>query len=114
MMAVQADILFEGLFHCAYSKEWKLVEIDLSSFINGNFAAATCLISFGALIGKVGMNVLCPLMLFEVGFYALNKQVVAAHFNMADIGGTVDNHQHRAGTYSLLCMDICDVKDVLL
>jgi len=96
MMAVQADILFEGLFKCAYSNEWKVIEIDLSSFINGNFAAATCLISFGALIGKVGMNVLCPLMLFEVGFYALNKQVVAAHFNMADIGGTVEIHMFGA------------------
>jgi len=109
MLAVQASILFEGFFACVYSKEWKLVEIDLTSFINGNFAAATCLISFGALIGKCGMNVLLPLALFEVFFYSLNKKVVAQHLNLADIGGTIEIHMFGA-YFGLAASAVLDYK----
>jgi len=96
MLAVQMDIFAEGFFTCLYSGEWAKINMDISALVSGNFAAAACLISFGALIGKCGMHVLAPLMILETIFYSLNKKVILAAIGLEDIGGTVIIHMFGA------------------
>jgi ammonium transporter Rh len=96
MICVQTDIFAEGFFGCLYSGEWAKIKLDLGSLINGNFAAAACLISFGAIIGKAGMQCMAPLFVLETIFYALNKKIILESIGLVDIGGTVKIHMFGA------------------
>ena len=81
MLSVQTDILAEvlpinfrcldcaskqGFFKCVYDGEWSTLHLSLMDLVLGNCAAAACLISFGGLIGKAGMQCLAPFMILEV------------------------------------------------
>lgn len=96
MLCVQTSILAEGFFACLYNHEWVSIKLSLMSIINGNFAAAACLISFGAIIGKAGMNCMAPLFVLETIWYAFNKQVVLRAIGTEDIGGTIIIHMFGA------------------
>jgi ammonium transporter Rh len=66
------------------------IPIDLTALIDGDFAVATFLISFGGLIGKVGPQQLLVLILFETFFYCANKQLLLIRLlDVADAGGTI-------------------------
>jgi len=92
MLAVQADVLFEHFFYNALSGETTPVSFDIVTIVRGDLAAATCLISFGALVGKCGMNKLIIVMLFEVVFYTLNKELIFGHLHAKDLAGTLQIH----------------------
>ena len=94
-LTVQWSIIVEGIFLVlsdadAHSFPMRISFLEL---IDGNFAAATVLISFGALIGKVGPTQVVALALFEVVVYAANKRFLMIELiGLADIGGTVVIH----------------------
>ncbi len=65
----------------------------MTSLIDGNFAAAALLITFGALIGKAGPLQLLLLALLEVIVYNANLHLLLkGAFGIADIGGTIIIH----------------------
>jgi hypothetical protein len=69
------------------------VSLSFLHLIDGNFAAAAILISFGALIGKVGPVQVVVMVLLEVVFYSFNKHVLLLDaIGIADLGGTVIIH----------------------
>ena len=55
--------------------------------IEGDFAAAAVLISFGAILGKVNSMQLLVMSTLEIFFYALNYQIGAVKFGAVDMGG---------------------------
>ena len=55
-------------------------EIHLPALINGLFAAAALLISFGAVIGKVSPSQLIYMAMFEIVFYTFNKVIMLNHY----------------------------------
>lgn len=94
-LVVQWSIVVEGIFLVlsdtdAHSFPMKISFLEL---IDGNFAAAAVLISFGALIGKVGPTQVLALAMLEVVVYAANKRFLMMELiGIADIGGTVVIH----------------------
>jgi len=96
MLSVQMDILAEGFFQCVYDGEFATLHLSLNDIILGNCAAAACLISFGGLIGKAGMQCLAPFMLLETIFYAFSCQVISRYIGIADMGGTIKIHMFGA------------------
>lgn len=70
----------------------KKIQIDLTALLNGNFAAATALISFGALIGKIGLARMAFLAILEVPFFCLNRYFILPSIGATDIGGTIIIH----------------------
>jgi ammonium transporter Rh len=62
-----------------------------------SFAVASCLIAFGAVIGRVGPYQLFIMSLIQVFGYSLNEEIVYKKpFNVIDYGGSMSIHTFGA------------------
>ena len=69
------------------------LKIGLDTIIDGEFFAATVLISFGAVIGRASPLQLVVMCLGESIFYAINKVVfIFGTLNTEDVGGSLSIH----------------------
>eukprot|EP00440_Ansanella_granifera_P043749 gb/GFBE01047409.1/.p1 GENE.gb/GFBE01047409.1/~~gb/GFBE01047409.1/.p1 ORF type:complete len:433 (+),score=110.12 gb/GFBE01047409.1/:1-1299(+) len=69
------------------------MKLDFMDILNGNFAVAAVLISFGGLIGKVSPSQLLVLTLVELFCYCANKVFFLTNMlAIADCGGTIIIH----------------------
>lgn len=92
-LGVQVDLIMEPI--CANG--WVPFKLDIMALVNGNFAAAACLISFGGIIGKVNPTQLLMLTCLEVTFYCINKQLILIRWlQIVDCGGTIIIHMFGA------------------
>ena len=66
--AIQHVILFNGFWTLAF-KGFDQINLDIKSLIQGDFGAATVLISFGAVLGKFNPAQLLVLTTIEMIFY---------------------------------------------
>jgi len=71
--------------------------LKLSTFIDGEFAAATLLISYGAVIGRASPVQLVVMALGQSFFYAFNKVVICLGlWGAEDVGGSMTIHMFGA------------------
>jgi len=93
-VCVLCSILLDSFFAQLYAgKGFHAISLSMTSLIDGNFAAAALLITFGALIGKAGPLQLLLLALLEVIVYNANLHLLLkGAFGIADIGGTIIIH----------------------
>merc|ERR1719502_2050758 len=69
------------------------IKLDFMDLLNGNFAVAAVLISFGGLIGKIGPTQVLVVTLLELVFYCANKVFFLTNMlSIADCGGTIIIH----------------------
>lgn len=73
-----------------------LVLIDIKTLITSDFAAATVLISFCVVLGKVSRFQIFLIGIFEVIFYALNENIVYHKLYITDVGGSIPIHVFAA------------------
>jgi len=73
---IQWGILSQSFFHQLFAGETlTMINISLDSLIWGLFAAATAMITYGALLGKCTLQQLLWLTFWEMGFWGLNVAI---------------------------------------
>lgn len=71
--------------------------LAVSSFIDGEFSAATLLISYGAVIGRASPVQLVIMAICQSFFYAFNKVIIVLGLMAAeDVGGSITIHMFGA------------------
>ena len=96
-LTLQWYILVSGFWHAVLTDNWHhKIQVNINSFINGDFAAASILICFGALLGKVSFNQMTLIALVQLVFYTLNETLALMWFKIADIGGSMLIHTFGA------------------
>merc|ERR1719390_549975 len=79
------------------------IVVDLYAILNGNFAVAAVLISFGGLIGKISPTQCVVLTVIELTCYCANKVYFLTNMlAIADCGGTIIIHLSGA-YFGLAC-----------
>ena len=66
------------------------------SLVTSEFAAATVLITYGAVLGKVSRLQLLVIGVLEVVFYAINELIAVEFLKYADAGGSIIIHTFGA------------------
>lgn len=68
----------------------------LTSLVGAEFAAATVLITYGAVLGKVSRLQLLVIGILEVVFYGINELVAIEFLKFSDAGGSILIHTFGA------------------
>ncbi|XP_062922159.1 ammonium transporter Rh type C-like 2 [Mobula hypostoma] len=89
--SIQWALLMQGWFHSLDYSDGK-IKIGVESLINADFCAASVLISFGAVLGKVSPVQLLIMALFEVTLYAVNEYIILSLLGARDAGGSMVIH----------------------
>jgi ammonium transporter Rh len=95
--SVQWGILSVGLWHRVFEDQWSKIDLNIVYLIEGDFAAAAVLISFGAVLGKVNSFQLLMMATIEVIFYGLNAGLGQKTLHAIDMGGSM--YVHTFGAY---------------
>ena len=66
------------------------------SLVTSEFAAATVLITYGAVLGKVSRLQLLVIGILEVVFYAINELIAIEFLKYSDAGGSIIIHSFGA------------------
>lgn len=108
--AVQLAILCKGFWHNVHVGHWHKTSISLSSFVSADFGAATVMITFGALLGKVDAIQMLQITVIEVVVWTLNEFLVVHYIKAADIGGSIVVHLFGAifGLAASCALGNCD------
>jgi ammonium transporter Rh len=95
VICIQWNILTSGthgFWHCVYHDTWKRVPIVMDLLIESDFAAACCLISMGAVLGKTNAVQLVVMAVFELVFFNANLALCFSWLKVADQGGSIVVH----------------------
>jgi len=91
--AFQYTFFFNGLWHDIYYDSWgNNVSLSLIAFVEAAYGAATVLVTFGAVLGKVSPFELLILAIFEGLFYCLNYYINIRVLEASDPGGGMTIH----------------------
>ena len=95
VICIQWNILTSGthgFWYCVYHDTWKRVPIVMDLLIESDFAAACCLISMGAVLGKTNAVQLVVMAVFELVFFNANLALCFSWLKVADQGGSIVVH----------------------
>uniref|UniRef100_A0A8D0A357 Rh family C glycoprotein n=1 Tax=Sander lucioperca TaxID=283035 RepID=A0A8D0A357_SANLU len=97
---IQWALLMQGWFH-SLDAEGK-IRIGVENLINADFCVASCLIAYGAVLGKVSNVQLLVLTLFGVTLFAVDEYIIVSVIHARDAGGSMSIHTF--GAYYGLCI----------
>jgi ammonium transporter Rh len=94
VISMQLNLFMEPLARHLYGSDVEYpLELNVASLIDGEFSAATLLISYGVVIGRASPTQLLTMAFFQSIFYAINKaMIVFGALGAEDVGGTITIH----------------------
>eukprot|EP00743_Colponemidia_sp_Colp-15_P001599 GILK01001746.1.p1 GENE.GILK01001746.1~~GILK01001746.1.p1 ORF type:complete len:506 (+),score=74.18 GILK01001746.1:92-1519(+) len=100
-------ILVIGFVECVHHGHYTKIDLKVQFMIEGLFAAGSCMISFGAIIGKVSPSQCLVIAFFEVMFYGLDYYANYKCLYIVDIGGSIVIHTFGAYFGLAVAMVLC-------
>ena len=87
-------ILVLGFWHRAFGAKsfFDKINLQATDLVTGDFGAASVLIAFGAVLGKVGPTQLLVMGILQIFFYALNESIGVIEYQAVDMGGSMYVH----------------------
>ncbi|KAL6474159.1 hypothetical protein MHYP_G00177200 [Metynnis hypsauchen] len=92
---IQWALLMQGWFHHIDPADG-MIKIGVENIINADFCVASCLIAFGAVLGKVSPVQLMVMTLFEVTLFAVEEYILLNLIHAKDAGGSMVIHTFGA------------------
>ena len=94
--AFQIAILIVPFWHMVFKNKFERIPLNVDTLVVGDFAAAACMICYGALLGKADLFQMWLLLIFLVIFYGLNEGIGVEVFGAIDNGGAMFIHTFGA------------------
>jgi len=92
-LVCQYSVVLDNFFNELNNPQFNYYRtVGVGNLLNGLFCAATCLISYGAILGKVSSLQLMVLIIIEPFFYWLNFFIGSIKLEAIDIGGGMFIH----------------------
>ena len=96
-LTLQWYILVSGFWEKVLNDEWQhKIFVHMEKFIWADFAAASILICFGALLGKATFLQMTIVAILQLVFYSLNEAIAVNCLIITDIGGSMLIHTFGA------------------
>jgi len=95
-LCIQWGILVDGFWRCALNGRWTAIPLAMPAAVQGDFTAATVLISFGGLLGRITPTQLLVMAFIEIPFFIFNEQFCVKNFQAVDVGGSIFIHTFGA------------------
>ncbi|XP_066503212.1 rh family, C glycoprotein a [Hoplias malabaricus] len=92
---IQWALLMQGWFH-SLDPVTSTIKIGVENLINADFCVASCLIAFGACLGKTSPVQLMVMTLFGVTLYAVEEYIIYDLLHARDAGGSMIIHTFGA------------------
>ncbi|XP_064471208.1 ammonium transporter Rh type A-like [Ornithodoros turicata] len=91
-IAIQFAVLMRGVWHA----ENGTIQLSISSITGAEFAAASVLISFGAVLGKTSAVQLLVMAIIETVIFCCNEHLAINKLIVSDLGGSIVLHTFGA------------------
>lgn len=95
-LITQWGTIVTGCLNQIYAEGHEHIELSIQTLVTAEFAAATVLITYGAVLGKVSRLQLLVIGTLEVVFYAINELIAVEFLKYADAGGSIIIHTFGA------------------
>ncbi|XP_057186311.1 ammonium transporter Rh type C-like 2 [Triplophysa rosa] len=92
---IQWALLVQGWFHSLDYTDGK-IKIGVENMINADFCVASCLIAYGAVLGKVSPVQLLVMTLFGIALFAVEEFIILNVLHAKDAGGSMVIHTFGA------------------
>lgn len=93
---IEFSLLTLAFWECVFVGHWEVIELNLSWMINADFAAATVMVSFGAVAGKLSVPQYLMLTICETIICSLNYRLDELTLHAIDAGGSMYIHSFGA------------------
>lgn len=106
--AIQISILWNHFwdqvakYYDNNNHNFEKLELNIGVILNGDYAAAAVLITFGAILGKCSLFQLFGIASIECMLFALNRAILEHIFKTTDAGGTMYIHVF-GGFFGIAC-----------
>lgn len=96
VLSLQWSLLTDEFWERVEEGKWHRLDLSLDRLVLGDFGAASVLITFGVLLGKVSPLQMLVVALIECVIYSLNVVLGYMVYKVADIGGSMVIHAFGA------------------
>eukprot|EP01017_Pseudomicrothorax_dubius_P029415 TRINITY_DN3569_c0_g1_i4.p1 TRINITY_DN3569_c0_g1~~TRINITY_DN3569_c0_g1_i4.p1 ORF type:complete len:248 (-),score=71.19 TRINITY_DN3569_c0_g1_i4:62-745(-) len=88
VITVQVYILFRGFWLASFTGIWTKIPLDFTYILTADYAVMAVIITWGALVGRLGPTQTLLIAILEAFIYSLNERICYDQVSGMDLGGS--------------------------